>query len=181
LALRRQWDLCPGHGRLTRRERRVATDIARRVNSTTLTTNWVSDAEIADFLKIDRVHVCKARTELQRLGWIARKAGRFKSRYTLCSLNIDPVLQEAELRQGMGQVFRGHPSRKKNRAAAWPLSARAQQAAMPVVGFVNGGSADAYAHPVAAFRKGLGESGYIEGQNVTVEYHWLEGQYERIP
>ena len=52
---------------------------------------------------------------------------------------------------------------------------------MPVVGFVNGGSADASAGHVAAFRKGLGETGYVEGQNVTVEYHWLEGQYDRLP
>jgi putative ABC transport system substrate-binding protein len=54
---------------------------------------------------------------------------------------------------------------------AWPLVARAQQASMPVVGFVHVGPADAIAHFVAAFRKGLNEAGYAEGQNVTVEYH----------
>ena len=64
---------------------------------------------------------------------------------------------------------------------AWPLAARAQQPALPVVGFINGGSADADARYVAAFRKGLNETGYVEGQNVTVEYHWLEGQYDRLP
>jgi putative ABC transport system substrate-binding protein len=64
-------------------------------------------------------------------------------------------------------------------AAAWPLTARGQQPALPVIGFVNGGSPDA--RRAAAFRKGLHETGYVEGQNLTVEYHWLEGQYDRLP
>jgi len=66
-------------------------------------------------------------------------------------------------------------------AAAWPLAVLAQQPAMPVVGFVDGGSLDASAARAAAFRKGLNEAGYVEGQNVTVEYHWLEGRYDSAP
>ena len=66
-------------------------------------------------------------------------------------------------------------------AAAWPVPARAQQVALPVVGFCEGGSADGSAVYAAAFRKGLSKTGYVEGQNVTVEYHWLEGQYDRLP
>src|SRR5262245_56987283 len=66
-------------------------------------------------------------------------------------------------------------------AATWPLTARAQQAAIPIVGFVTGRSTEASARPAAAFRKGLNETSYVEGQNVMVEYHRLEGQYDRVP
>jgi len=65
--------------------------------------------------------------------------------------------------------------------AAWPLVARAQQSAMPTVGFIRDGTADASARYVTAFRKGLSEVGVVEGQNVMVEYHWLEGHHDRLP
>jgi putative ABC transport system substrate-binding protein len=65
--------------------------------------------------------------------------------------------------------------------AAWSLAAHAQKAALPVVAFIRDGSADGSQRYVTAFRKGLNENGFVEGQNVTVEYHWLEGQYDRLP
>ena len=64
---------------------------------------------------------------------------------------------------------------------AWPLAARGQQPAMPVIALLNGSTADASAGNATAFRKGLSEIGYLEGRNVTVEYHWMSGQYDRVP
>ena len=66
-------------------------------------------------------------------------------------------------------------------AAAWPLIVSAQQSTMPVIGFLNVASPGPLRQQIAAFREGLKESGYVEGQNVAVEYRWAEGQYERLP
>jgi putative tryptophan/tyrosine transport system substrate-binding protein len=66
-------------------------------------------------------------------------------------------------------------------AAAWPLEARAQQPAIPIIGFLGSASPNAYAGRVAAFRIGLNESGYIDGQDVAIEFRWAQGQYDRLP
>ena len=73
------------------------------------------------------------------------------------------------------------PTRRLAGAATWPVVARAQQATMQVVGFINASSSEASTHSAAAFRAGLEEIGFVDGRNVSIEYHWLEGQYDRLP
>ena len=66
-------------------------------------------------------------------------------------------------------------------AAAWPVATQAQQAAMPVIGFLNSSAPETFTSLLASFRQGLSEGGYVEGQNVSIEYRWAEGAYERLP
>ena len=66
-------------------------------------------------------------------------------------------------------------------AVAWPLAARSQQQARPVIGFLHGTSAEMRRAEVTAFHRGLSDTSYVEGQNVAVEYHWAEGRYDRLP
>src|SRR4029077_12491063 len=66
-------------------------------------------------------------------------------------------------------------------AAAWPVAVRGQRAGVPVIGFLSSGRSDDFNDVVATFRKGLTESGFVEGQNVVIEYRWADGQYDRLP
>ena len=66
-------------------------------------------------------------------------------------------------------------------ALAWPFAAYAQQAAMPEIGYLHSASPEPYSPMIAAFRQGLAEAGYVDGQNVTIDYRWAEGQFNRLP
>jgi ABC-type uncharacterized transport system substrate-binding protein len=84
---------------------------------------------------------------------------------------------------GAGKAMRRREFIKllSNTVVAWPLTARAQRPAMPVIGFLSSVSPQPFANYVAGFRAGLKEGGYIDGQNVTIEFRWAEGHYDRLP
>src|SRR5262245_60941533 len=134
--------------------------------------------------------------ELQQLGWnLQRRQTHRPSRAAADQVRAGDQPQDREGARPHRAADTARPRRRGNRvkrrafitliggvAAAWPLVVRAQQSAMPVVAFVTPSERDSFPpHYVAAFRKGLSDTGYIEGQNVSVEYHWLEGRYDRLP
>ena len=83
---------------------------------------------------------------------------------------MTPIIGRRELLAALGGA-----------AAAWPLTAHAQQASVPVIGFLGPGSAQSDAYRVTAFRQGLSEAGLVEGQNFTIEYRWADSHYDRLP
>jgi putative tryptophan/tyrosine transport system substrate-binding protein len=106
----------------------------------------------------------------------------------LCAiLTLCPVRKVLGFKPRTRRILRVHMQRREfitligGAAAMWPLAAPAQQPAIPVIGFMNVGTPEANEYLRAAFRQGVTETGYIEGQNVTIEYHWAEGHADRLP
>ena len=91
------------------------------------------------------------------------------------------MLANPQLRYGDRMRRREFISVIGSGAIAWPFASSAQQSAMPMIGFLNGGAADAFKDRIAGFHRGLAEAGYLIGKNVAVDYQWAEGQYDRLP